>query len=131
MREPDDAHDMASTGPGAADAPSPQQLDMVRQIAAAVRANVARVVVGLEHSIELLVAALLSEGHVLIEDVPGVGKTVMARALARSLGGTFARIQGTPDLLPSDVTGVSYYNQVRGEFEFRPGPLFANIVLGR
>src|SRR5262249_27230358 len=78
---------------------------------------------------ELLLVALLSEGHALIEDVPGVGKTVMARSLARSLGATFARIQGTADLLPSDVTGVSYFNQQAGAFEFRRGPLFAQIVL--
>jgi MoxR-like ATPase len=85
--------------------------------------------VGVADAVDLLLVALLSEGHVLIEDVPGVGKTVMARALARSLGISFSRIQGTPDLLPSDVIGVSVYNQGRGDFEFRPGPIFANIVL--
>jgi MoxR-like ATPase len=79
--------------------------------------------------IELLLIALLAEGHPLIEDVPGMGKTVMAKALARSLGLGFARIQGTPDLLPGDVTGISYFNQKLGEFEFRPGPIFANVVL--
>jgi MoxR-like ATPase len=101
----------------------------VRQAADAVRANVARVIVGKDDVAELLLVALLSEGHVLIEDVPGVGKTVMARALARSLDVAFARIQGTADLLPSDVTGVSYFNQKQGEFEFRQGPIFAQIVL--
>jgi MoxR-like ATPase len=101
----------------------------VRAAAAAVRASVERVIVGKGDVIELLLVALLAEGHALIEDVPGVGKTVMARALARSLGLSFARVQGTPDLLPGDVTGISYYNQQRGEFEFRPGPIFANIVL--
>ncbi len=101
----------------------------LRQAADAVRANVARVIVGKPGTIELLLVALLSEGHALIEDVPGVGKTMMARALARSLNASFARIQGTADLLPSDVTGVSYYNQPAGRFEFRKGPLFAQIVL--
>lgn len=101
----------------------------VRRAAEAVRANVARVIVGKDDVIDLLLIALLSEGHALIEDVPGVGKTVMARALARSLSVSFSRIQGTADLLPSDVTGISYFNQKVGEFEFRRGPIFANIVL--
>lgn len=95
----------------------------------ALRASVGKVIVGKSDVIELLLVALLAEGHPLIEDVPGTGKTVMAKALARSLGLSFARIQGTPDLLPGDVTGISYYNQKLSEFEFRPGPLFANIVL--
>ena len=101
----------------------------LRSAADAVRANVARVIVGKEAAIDMLLIALLSEGHALIEDVPGLGKTVMAKALARSLGVSFARIQGTADLLPSDVTGVSYFSQKSGEFEFRPGPIFASIVL--
>ena len=101
----------------------------VQQTAEAVRANVGRVIVGKASVIDLLLTAMLSEGHALIEDVPGLGKTVMAKAMARSLGVSFARIQGTADLLPSDVTGVSYFNQKAGEFEFRPGPIFAQVVL--
>ncbi|HEY3107969.1 MAG TPA: AAA family ATPase, partial [Chloroflexota bacterium] len=100
-----------------------------RQILANAADNVERVVVGKRREIELALAALLAKGHVLIEDVPGVGKTVLAKALARSFGGTFKRIQFTPDLLPSDVTGVSIYNQRSAQFEFRPGPVFANVVL--
>ncbi|HEX5503283.1 MAG TPA: AAA family ATPase, partial [Thermomicrobiales bacterium] len=80
-------------------------------------------------AIEQTLVALLCEGHLLLEDVPGVGKTTLARALARSLGGEFRRIQFTPDLLPSDIGGITYFNQRRGEFEFRPGPVFANVVL--
>ena len=91
--------------------------------------NVERVIVGKREAIELLMVALLCEGHVLIEDVPGVGKTMLARALAISLGGHFKRLQCTPDLLPNDVTGVSVYNQGSGQFEFRPGPVFVNILL--
>ena len=101
----------------------------VYQAGEAIRANVGRVIVGKEGAIDLLLTALLSEGHVLIEDVPGLGKTVMAKALARSIGVTFSRIQGTADLLPSDVTGVSYFSQKAQEFEFRQGPIFAQIVL--
>jgi MoxR-like ATPase len=96
---------------------------------AIVRANVERVIVGKAGVIELLLVALLCEGHVLLEDVPGVGKTVLAKSLARSLGCLFRRIQFTPDLLPSDVTGVAVYNQKAGEFEFRPGPVFTNLLL--
>ncbi|MGH2504283.1 MAG: AAA family ATPase, partial [Ktedonobacterales bacterium] len=83
----------------------------VSEMARRVRANVGRVIVGKQDVIDLLIVAILSEGHVLIEDVPGMGKTIMARALARSLAASFARVQGTPDLLPSDIIGVSYYNQ--------------------
>lgn len=106
-----------------------EKVAKVRQAADMLRASVERVIVGKGDVIELLLVALLAEGHPLIEDVPGMGKTVMAKALARSLGLSFARIQGTPDLLPGDVTGISYFNQKVGEFEFRAGPLFANIVL--
>lgn len=91
--------------------------------------NLEKVIVGKRNSLELMIVGLLCQGHILIEDVPGVGKTVMARSLARSLGCTFGRMQFTPDMLPSDVTGVSVFNQATREFEFRPGPIFAQIVL--
>jgi MoxR-like ATPase len=93
------------------------------------RSNVGKVIVGKEEPIDLIFVALLCEGHVLIEDVPGVGKTLLAKAAARSLNCTFRRIQCTPDLLPSDVVGVQFFNQKKSEFEFRPGPILANIVL--
>lgn len=101
----------------------------VQAFAQAVIENVERVIVGKREPIELLMIALLSGGHVLLEDVPGVGKTMLARAIAISLGLSFKRIQCTPDLLPNDITGVSVYNQKTGEFEFRPGPTFVNILL--
>jgi len=91
--------------------------------------NLEKVIVGKRQPIELIVVGLLSRGHVLIEDVPGVGKTVLARSLAKSLGCSFNRLQFTPDMLPSDVTGVSIYNQSKRVFEFRPGPIFAQVVL--
>ncbi len=91
--------------------------------------NIERVVVGKRKEIELCLVALFARGHVLLEDVPGVGKTMLVKALARSLGAEFKRIQFTPDLLPSDVTGVSIYNQKLQQFEFRPGPIVANVVL--
>jgi MoxR-like ATPase len=92
--------------------------------------NIEKVIVGKRSTVELAVISLLCQGHLLIEDVPGVGKTMLARSLARSLGCSFSRIQFTPDMLPSDVTGVSIFNQVSREFEFRPGPVMAQIVLG-
>lgn len=92
--------------------------------------NVEKVVQGKRSEIRLALAALVAEGHVLIEDVPGVGKTMLAKAIARSIDCSFRRIQFTPDLLPTDVTGVNVFNQERGDFEFRPGAIFANIVLG-
>jgi MoxR-like ATPase len=91
--------------------------------------SIETVVVGKREAVELTVAGLASGGHVLIEDIPGVGKTTLAKALAKSLGCSFRRIQFTPDLLPADITGVNIFNQKRGEFEFREGPIFANIVL--
>ncbi|HEV3438676.1 MAG TPA: MoxR family ATPase [Gemmata sp.] len=92
-------------------------------------ANIEKVVIGKRAQITLAVAAYFSEGHILLEDVPGVAKTMFARALARSVGCTFKRLQCTPDLLPTDVTGVSVFNQKSGEFEFRPGPVFAQTLL--
>ncbi|MBI4233220.1 MAG: MoxR family ATPase [Chloroflexi bacterium] len=91
--------------------------------------NVKRVIIGKDGALDLGVVALLSGGHALVEDVPGVGKTMLAKSIARSTGCTFKRIQFTPDLLPSDITGVSVYNQKSGAFEFRPGPVMAQIVL--
>jgi MoxR-like ATPase len=101
----------------------------VRDFSERLLENLEKVIVGKRHSLELVVIGLLCQGHVLIEDVPGVGKTMLARSLARSLDCTFSRIQFTPDMLPSDVTGVSIYNQQRGQFEFRPGPIVGQIVL--
>ena len=91
--------------------------------------NIEKVIVGKRETVELAVITLLCQGHLLIEDVPGVGKTMLARSVARSIGCSFSRIQFTPDMLPSDVTGVSIFNQVSREFEYRPGPIMAQIVL--
>lgn len=101
----------------------------VNQITARLTANVGQAILGKQREIRQCMIALMGEGHILLEDVPGVGKTVLAKAIARSLGVAFKRIQFTPDLLPSDVTGVSIYRPQSGEFEFRPGPIFANVVL--
>jgi MoxR-like ATPase len=106
-----------------------QRVTQVQQAAEKVRTTIGRVIVGKGAEIDLLLVALLCEGHVLIEDVPGVGKTMLAKSLARSLGCSFQRIQCTPDLLPSDMTGIQYFNQKTGEFAFRPGPLLSQIVL--
>jgi MoxR-like ATPase len=91
--------------------------------------NIARVIVGKRPEIELALTALFSQGHLLIEDVPGVGKTVLAKSIARSIGCEYKRVQFTPDLLPTDITGVSVFNQATSQFEFRPGPVFAQVVL--
>lgn len=108
---------------------SPEMVNQVSQAAARVRENIGRVLVGKEDAVELTLAAVLSGGHILVEDVPGIGKTTLARALAGSLDCAFRRIQFTPDLMPSDITGVNFYNQKTGEFEFRPGPVISQIVL--
>lgn len=102
---------------------------MIADVAQRLRENVQKVIVGKEDVINLVLVATLCEGHVLLEDVPGIGKTTLARALAVSLGCTFRRIQFTPDLLPSDVTGLSWFNQKMQEFEFRPGPIMSQVVL--
>ena len=101
----------------------------VQSIAERIVINIEKVIVGKREAVELAVISLLCQGHLLIEDVPGVGKTMLARSLARSLGCSFSRIQFTHDMLPSDVTGVSIFNQVSRQFEFRPGPVMAQIVL--
>jgi MoxR-like ATPase len=101
----------------------------VQEPAERVVANVERVIVGKHAEVRMALVALLCEGHILIEDVPGVGKTMLAKALSKSIGCSFRRVQFTPDLLPSDVTGLSIFNQKEQEFEFRPGPIFAQVVL--
>ena len=101
----------------------------VQESAERVVANVERVIVGKHAEVRMALVALLCEGHILIEDVPGVGKTMLAKAISKSIGCSFRRIQFTPDLLPSDVTGLSIFNQKDQEFEFRPGPIFAQVVL--
>src|SRR3954447_4828383 len=102
---------------------------VVQSVSNVVCDNVERVIVGKRREVQLVLVALLCKGHVLIEDIPGVGKTVLAKAIARTIGSGFKRIQFTPDLLPSDVTGVNVFNQQTGRFEFRPGPVVAQLVL--
>ncbi|WP_298177879.1 MoxR family ATPase [Saccharomonospora sp.] len=109
---------------------APANLDQLHDIARRIAANVERVLVGKPEVVRIALVTLLAEGHLLLEDVPGVGKTSLAKALARSIDCTVSRVQFTPDLLPSDVTGVSIYNRQHSDFEFRPGPVFANIVVG-
>ncbi|MCW5936183.1 MAG: MoxR family ATPase [Fimbriimonadaceae bacterium] len=101
----------------------------VARVAQTVVAEVEKAIIGKRETVETAVLTLLCEGHLLIEDVPGVGKTTLAKALSRAIGGEFRRIQFTPDLLPSDITGTSIFNQEARDFEFRPGPLFSNVVL--
>lgn len=109
---------------------SPQQIELFGERFNRIAGNVETVIQGKREVVELVVLALVAEGHVLVEDVPGVGKTQLAKSIARSIDGAFNRIQFTPDLLPSDVTGVSVWDRNRSEFEFKPGPIFANIVVG-
>ena len=104
-------------------------MNQIQQFAETMIKNVEQVIIGKREAIELSLIGLLSQGHLLIEDVPGVGKTMLARSLAKSVGCSFSRIQFTPDMLPSDVTGVTIYNQASGEFEFRAGPIKAQVVL--
>ncbi len=104
-------------------------IQSVQEFSSQIIENVERVIVGKRPVVEMLLVAMLCEGHVLIEDVPGTGKTMLARSIATSLGGSFKRIQCTPDLLPNDVTGVSIFNLQTNEFEFRPGPIFVNLLL--
>ncbi len=94
-----------------------------------IRDNIARVIVGKEQAVELLLTAVLAEGHILVEDVPGLGKTLLAKSLARSIGGTYKRVQFTPDLLPADITGFNIYDQRTGQFSFQPGPVMTNVLL--
>ncbi|MBZ0294988.1 MAG: MoxR family ATPase [Anaerolineae bacterium] len=103
--------------------------NIVQDVTERIAQNVDQVIMGKRNEIRLTILGLLSQGHILIEDIPGVGKTMMAKALSRSMGCTFSRIQFTPDMLPSDVTGVSLFNQKTREFEFRPGPIMAQVVL--
>src|SRR4026209_2880356 len=105
------------------------QMTTIQETGDRVLANVERVIVGKHNEVRFALVALLCKGHLLIEDVPGTGKTVLAKAISKSLGCSFRRIQFTPDLLPSDVTGLSIYNQKNQEFEFRPGPIMAQVVL--
>ena len=102
---------------------------MIAEVAKKLQENVQRVFVGKDEAIKLALVAVLCEGHVLIEDVPGIGKTTLAKALSTSLGCTFRRIQFTPDLLPTDVTGLNWFNQKEQAFQFRPGPIMSQVVL--
>jgi MoxR-like ATPase len=106
------------------------ELEKIRSVAQRIKNNINKVIVGKDHVIDLLLISLISSGHVLLEDVPGTGKTMLAKSLAKSLDCSFKRVQFTPDLLPSDLSGINFYNQKAGEFEFRPGPIFTNILLG-
>lgn len=105
------------------------EFESIRKLAENIKNNITKVIVGKDEAIELITIALFCSGHVLLEDVPGVGKTMLAKCLAKSVACDFRRIQFTPDLLPSDLTGINYFNQKLGEFVFREGPIFANIIL--
>jgi MoxR-like ATPase len=126
MTDADAVPDSKPEAPAVSPLPTEDAADLATRIAD----NVERVIVGQRDAIENILIAVLGRGHLLLEDVPGVGKTMLARAVAISLGGSFKRVQFTPDLLPSDVTGVNVFNQQSREFEFQPGPVFGNVVLG-
>jgi MoxR-like ATPase len=123
-----DAENVQATAP--ADGPAPLSVSDAATLTDRIIENVEEVIVGQHDAIEHILVAMLARGHLLLEDVPGVGKTVLGRAVATSVDCSFKRVQFTPDLLPSDVTGVNVFNQKTREFEFRPGPVFANVVLG-
>ncbi|GAE90838.1 MoxR-like ATPase [Acetivibrio straminisolvens JCM 21531] len=105
------------------------ELNQIKDLMQRVKENIRKVIVGKDEIIDLLQIALISSGHVLLEDVPGTGKTLIAKAMAKSLDTSFKRIQFTPDLLPSDLSGINFFNQKESRFEFRPGPIFSNILL--
>ncbi|WP_136688785.1 AAA family ATPase [Halorhabdus amylolytica] len=121
---------MTGTEPTAASRSDDETVEEVGETVGRVIENVGEVIVGHREVVEHILTAMLGRGHILLEDVPGVGKTMLSRAIAASFDCSFKRVQFTPDLLPSDVTGASVYNQETGAFEFRPGPIFANVVLG-
>jgi len=105
------------------------ELERIKKVAEGIKANISKVIVGKDDVVDLVIISLFCGGHVLVEDVPGMGKTMLAKCLARSLDCEFKRIQFTPDLLPSDITGINFFNQKQGEFVFRPGPVFTNVLL--
>ncbi len=107
----------------------PAEVGAVQDLASRVRRGVQQIIVGKDDVIDLAIVAMLCRGHILVEDVPGIGKTTLAKALAQSLGCIFGRVQFTPDLMPIDVLGVNFYNQKSGDFEFRPGPIFSQVLL--
>lgn len=106
------------------------EIEEIKLLGERIKQNINKVIIGKSEAIDVILTAMIAGGHVLLEDVPGTGKTVMAKTLAKSLGATFKRVQFTPDLLPSDLTGINYYNQKLGEFSFKSGPIFTNIMLG-